>query len=86
MPDRNPLFADLPLGTIITDELRRERLQDPKYFSIRNFSCPVCHESMEYSGSRPIYDGSFSMVVTGVQYLFYCKSCNANIEYLRLQP
>ncbi len=82
MMSRSPLFEDLPLGTIITDELRLQRLQDPKYFKLRKFSCPVCGELMEYSGSRCVDSERHELE----QYLFYCKSCDANIEYTRLQP
>ena len=80
----NPLYEDLPYGTIITDELRLERMQDPKYFPKRKFFCIFCREQMEYCGSRPIFDNSFSMVQVTTQYLFYCKLCNVNFEATKL--
>ena len=73
---RNPLYADLPLGTIITEELRLERLKDPEYFRLRKFRCFVCGEHLEFAGKSSSPD----------VFLFFCRTCDANIEYAKLGP
>ncbi len=74
---RNPLYADLPIGTVITEAMRFQRLRDPARWKDRKFSCHVCGERLEWAGTK-LNDG----LVT--QY-FYCASCNANVEYTVLE-
>jgi hypothetical protein len=75
MSGRNPLFADLPLGTIITDEMRLERLKDTERFKDRKFRCFVCGERLEFAG-RPSSEPDV--------FLFFCPTCEANVEYRKL--
>ncbi len=77
---RNPLFSDLPRGTIITDEMRLERLRNPLRFEYRRFSCPVCGEVMDYAGWRLLYETTEMR-----EYLFTCRTCNANVTYTPLE-
>ncbi len=88
MSSRNPLFEDLPLGTIITDEMYLQRLRDPSRFEQRKFNCPVCGERIEYAGSgwhyRPPAEVPHGEPAALTVYNFYCKGCNANVEYTKL--
>lgn len=86
---RSPMFSDLPLGTVITEEMRAERLRNPLRFPYRKFSCPVCQLSMDYAGTRPLYTREGTALSfedkESVQYLFTCRGCNANLEYIPLK-
>ncbi len=51
--------------------------------------CPECGAKLDFCGSRPVFDKESGEVVHNdkgqmYQLLYYCKLCNANIEYTRL--
>jgi hypothetical protein len=60
-------------------------------FKFRNFFCPVCHGKMDYCGfdidnrSRFISIGYEEATLADFVFNFYCKTCNANMEYTRLE-
>ncbi len=47
--------------------------------------CPVCGDKIVDCGMRPVYDSAGHFVEGTYQRLFYCKECDANIEYTKLK-